>query len=159
MASSRSASPRPWRDKRGLAAVEMAAVAPFLLFILIACVDFGRAISQSSDLTNAVRAGAQYAVMAANAQAQIESTVRSALPSNLSAATITTTCYCGALPAGDAGLPPVAACDSACPAGSARMMTVRATIPFQPYNFAFGQTIATAVGFSQVSGSATIRHQ
>ena len=139
MASSRSASPRAWRDKRGVAAVEMAMVAPLLLFILIACVDFGPAISQSIDLTNAVRAGAQYAVIAANAQAQIESTVRSALPSNLSAATITTTCYCGALPGADAGLPPVAACDSACPAGSARMMTIRATIPFQPYTSPSGK--------------------
>jgi hypothetical protein len=159
VASSRCASPRPWRDKRGIAAVEMAAVAPVLLFILMACVDFGRAISQSIDLTNAVRAGAQYAATAANAQAQIESAVRSALPANLSTATIATTCYCGALPDGDAGLPPAAACDAACPAGSARMMTIRAATPFQPYNFAFGRTIATAVGFSQVSGNVTIRHQ
>ncbi len=67
MAPSRSACPPPWRDKRGIAAVEMAAVAPVLLFILIACVDFGRAISQSIDLANAVRAGAQYAVTAATA--------------------------------------------------------------------------------------------
>ncbi len=158
MRSSRHASPRPWRDRRGVAALEMAVVAPFLLLILMACIDIGRAISQSIDLTHAVRAGAQYAFTAANAQALIESTIRNALPPNRSAATITTTCYCGALPNGDAGLPPVAACDSACPAGSARMMTLRAELPFQPYTF-FGQTVATAFAFNQVVGNVTIRHQ
>jgi hypothetical protein len=159
VASFKHGSQRAWRDRRGIAALEAAMVAPVLVLILMACVDFGRAISQSIELANAVRAGAQHAVTAANAQAQIESTIRSALPPNLSAATIATACYCGALPSAEAGLPPVANCDSACPAGSARMMTIRATCPFRPVSFAFGQTVATALGFNEVSGHVTIRHQ
>ena len=159
MGSSRCASPRAWRDRRGVAALEAAFAAPFLLLILMICVDFGRAISQSIDLTNAVRAGAQFAATAPNAQALIESTIRTALPPNLSAAAITTACYCGALPNGGAGMPPAAACDTACPAASARMMTLRAALPFQPHTFVVGRTIATAVGFDQVVGNVTIRHQ
>jgi Flp pilus assembly protein TadG len=142
-----------------MAAVEMAVVAPFLMLVMMACIDFGRAISQHIQLATALRAGAQYAVMAANAQARIEETVRSALPSNMSTAAITTACYCGALPSTDSGLPPVAACDSACPAGSARMMTLRATFPFRPYTLALGGQTARALGINQVAANVTTRQQ
>ena len=75
MAQPRRAWPRFWRDRRGVAALEMAAVAPILILLLMICVDFGRAISQSIELNHAVKAGAQYAIAAANAQAQIEATI------------------------------------------------------------------------------------
>lgn len=159
MGPPRRASPRAWRDRRGVAALEMALAAPFFLLVLMICVDFGRAISQSIDLTHAVRAGAQFAATAPNAQALIEGTIRTALPPNLSAATVTTACYCGALPNGGVGMPPAAACDTACPAASARMMTLRASLPFQPHTFVLGRTIATAVGLNQVVGNVTVRHQ
>lgn len=151
-------APRPWRDRRGVAAAEAAVVVPFLILIILACVDFGRAISQSMSLTQAVKAGAQYAVTSANAQAAIEAAVRNALPAAMSAAAVSSTCYCGALPAGT-GMPPVAACDSECPAGSARMMTIRATLPFTPMNFAVTPTLASHFNFNQASGNVTIRHQ
>ncbi len=146
-------------DKRGVAALEMAAVAPVLLLLMVAGIDFGRAISQRIELNHAVRAGAQYAVTAANAQSQIEAAVKNALPVHLSDSTVVVTCYCGALPAGSTALPPVAACDSACPAGSARLMRLEAQRAFQPYNFAFGTKFASAFGFNQVSANVTIRHQ
>ena len=155
----RHMSARLRRDSRGIAAAEMAAVAPVLLLSMMACIDFGRALSQSIELTHAVRAGAQYAVTAANAQSQIAAVVKNALPTYLSDSTVAVTCYCGVLPNGSTGLPPVAACDSACPSGSARMMTLRAQHSFQPYNFAFGNTIASAFGYNQVSANVTIRHQ
>ncbi len=150
---------RPRRDRRGIAAVELALVAPFLCFILMACIDFGRAISQNIQLSHAVRAGVQYAVTAANAQTRIEGAVRDALPEHLKAATIITACYCGVLPSGDTGLPPAARCDSACPAGSARMMTLQAESNFRPYTFAAGPTVAKALRINKVSANATIRHQ
>ena len=159
MVSFRHARSRFWRDRRGVAALEMAAVAPFLIFVVMICVDFGRAVSQSIELTHAVKAGAQYAVTAANAQGLIEGAVRSALPSAMSTAVVTTACYCGALPSADSGLPPAAACDSACPAGSARLMTLRATYPFRPHTAFIGQTVMRTVGINQVSGNVTIRHQ
>lgn len=137
----------------------MALVAPFLMLVMVACIDFGRAISQHIQLATALRAGAQYAVMAANAQSRIEAAIRNALPSSMSTAAITTACYCGALPSGDAGLPPVAACDSACPAGSARMMTLRATFPFRPYTLAVSGQTAQALGINQVAANVTTRQQ
>lgn len=155
----RHTSARLKRDKRGIAAAEMAAVAPVLLLIMMACVDFGRAISESIELTHAVRAGAQYAVTAANAQSQIAAAVKNALPAYLNDSTVAVTCYCGVLPNGSTGLPPVAACDSACPSGSARMMRLQALHSFQPYNFAFGNALASAFGYNQVSANVTIRHQ
>lgn len=137
----------------------MAIVAPFLMLVIMACIDFGRAISQQIQLATALRAGAQYSVMAANAQTRIEGAIRNALPANMSTATITTACYCGALPSNDAGLPPTAACDSACPSGSARLMTLRATFPFRPHTLAFGGRIARALGINQVAANVTIRQQ
>lgn len=161
MASPLRPRPLPWRDKRGFASVEFTAVAPVLFFVMMACVDFGRAISQTMEFSHAARAGAQYAVTAPNDRTRITETVQNALPSHLrtSPTVITSTCHCGALPSGNSGLPPVAECDSACPAGSARMMKIRVERPFQPYNFAFGQMIANTVGFSQVSSDVTIRNQ
>lgn len=145
------------RDRRGVAVLEMAAVAPFLLLMLMVFADFGRAISQNMDMSNAVRAGAQHAVTAPEATAEIEATIRSALPSDLTAATVTITCYCGALPAGNTAKPAVAVCTAACPATDARMMTLRTEAAFRPYNFVAGSTIASALNFNKVSGDVTIR--
>lgn len=158
MRASRGRGPRLRRDRRGVAALETAAVAPFLLLIVVACVDFGRWWSQRIELTNAVRAGAQYAVTAPNAEARIRQAVRDALPAGLQSAEVTSACYCGPLPAGT-GMPPVAACDSACPAGSARMMTLEAGLPFTPVNFAVTPAVATAFRIDRVTGNVTIRHQ
>lgn len=156
--------PRLRRDKRGVAALETAAVAPFLLLIIVACVDFGRALSQRIELTNAARAGAQYAVTAPQfaitpgQDNPVTQAVKNALPTHLRAATVTTTCYCGPLQ-GETDLPPSQPCNNACAAPSARMMTIRAELPFTPVNFAITPTLASRIGFNTVSGHVTARHQ
>ncbi len=48
------------RSTRGVAAVEIALLAPILLFFLIAIVDFGLWIREQMLLTSAARAGAQF---------------------------------------------------------------------------------------------------
>ena len=159
MASLRNPRRGPLLDRSGVAALEMVAVAPVLLLILVACIDFGRFISQNIELSHAVRAGAQYAVTAPNSKALVEDAVRQALPSHLSGAAVAATCYCGALPSGDTGLPPVAACDTACATGSVRMMTIRAQNSFTPLNFALTSTLRSQFGFNTVSGNVTIRQQ
>ncbi len=156
--------PRLRRDKRGMAALETAAVAPFLLLIIVACVDFGRALSQRIELTNAARAGAQYAVTAPQfaiipGQADpVTQAVKNALPTHLQAATVTTTCYCGKLQ-GETDLPSPQPCNEVCNAPDARMMTIRAELPFTPVNFAITPALATKFGFNTVSGHVTTRHQ
>jgi hypothetical protein len=159
MAPPRHAKPRPWRDRRGIAATEMALVAPFLLFFMVVGVDFGRATSQSIELTHAVRAGAQHSLTALGSKSVIEATIKESLPDRLkNTASITATCYCGAVPAGNTGLPPAAECSAPCPATSAKMMTLRAAHAFTPYNIVFGHGMATAFGFNQVVSNVTIRH-
>jgi Flp pilus assembly protein TadG len=49
------------RSERGSSLVEMALIAPVLLFILFGIVDTGRAFSSYITMTNAVREGARYA--------------------------------------------------------------------------------------------------
>ena len=151
---------RAWRDKRGVAALELAAAAPVLFFLLMACVDFGRAVSQTMELNHAVRAGAQYAVSAPNSTRLIREAITNALPAHLSDAAIVTKCYCGALSVDGTDLPTEqASCDVACPVGTPRVMTLKASKSFVPQNFMFGRTLAIAVGFNQVVGDVTVRHQ
>lgn len=152
---------RLWRDRRGLAALEMAAVAPFLLFMVLACVDYGRMLSQNIELTHAVRAGAQYSITAPNAKTRIEDAVRGALPAKFrtSAVSVTATCHCGVVPDDSTAMPNATPCDSACPAGWARMTRIRATHPFKSYNPMFTQSVRNALRFTEVSGNVTVRHQ
>lgn len=160
MATSLRRRPSPWRDRRGIAALEMAVVAPFVMFVILACIDFGRALSQNIELTHAVRAGAQYSVTASDDKTGIERAVRAALPAKFSAAEIAMTCHCGPLPAGSTAMPPAMdRCDDACPVGSARMTRIQTSFPFRPYNFMFGQSVATALRITRVAANVTIRHQ
>lgn len=50
-------------DRRGVAAVEMAIVAPVLLLFALAAVDFGRIVHHYTVVSNAARAGAEYGSM------------------------------------------------------------------------------------------------
>src|SRR5437588_2668745 len=56
---------RPWRthrnSRRGVAAVELAVLLPFLAFIFLVAVDFGRVFYVSLTLANCARNGAYYA--------------------------------------------------------------------------------------------------
>ena len=48
-------------NRKGIAATEFALVLPFLLFISLATIDFGRGIRQLKVVSNAARVGAEYA--------------------------------------------------------------------------------------------------
>jgi Flp pilus assembly protein TadG len=52
-----------WHGTQGLAAVEMAFLAPVLAGIMIGVIDYGTAWTRQMALTNAVRAGTQYAMV------------------------------------------------------------------------------------------------
>jgi Flp pilus assembly protein TadG len=55
-----------WTRQRGIAAVEAAIVLPIVLFVIVVVAEFGHAIQQYNQLTQAVRDGARY--IAANAE-------------------------------------------------------------------------------------------
>lgn len=48
------------RHAHGLAAVELALIAPFFLFLMVGTAELGRALYEYNTLTKAVRTGAQY---------------------------------------------------------------------------------------------------
>jgi len=48
-------------DRRGVAAVELAVLSPFLMFLFVLAVDYGRIFYSSVTITNCARAGAIYA--------------------------------------------------------------------------------------------------
>ena len=60
------------RDRSGVAAVELALATPFLVLLAVGVVDFGLAWNQQMALSNAVRAGAQYAIVRKPVQADVD---------------------------------------------------------------------------------------
>ncbi len=52
---------KPWRDRRGIAALEFGLVAPMLVLLLVGMCDYGIAIWEQMEVGNAARAGAAYA--------------------------------------------------------------------------------------------------
>jgi hypothetical protein len=52
-----------WSDRRGVAAVEFAIIASFLLLLVLGLYDIGNAIHQRMLLQQALRAGGQYAIL------------------------------------------------------------------------------------------------
>lgn len=70
---------RALRQRRGVAALEFAITAPFFILMLLAAVDFGRAIDQSIKLETAARAGAQYGFVFPDDTAGIQARITDAL--------------------------------------------------------------------------------
>jgi Flp pilus assembly protein TadG len=117
---------RPRRcSERGAALIELAVSLPVLIMVLVGTADFARVFYYAIELTNAARAGAQYAAYSqvqAGQSAQIQATAQSAAP-NISPITVTLVapfplCQCatndGSLPLFQD--PPTSPwCSSACP--------------------------------------------
>lgn len=88
---------RPFRtDERGAVAVEFAFATPILLLLLSGAIDLGLALNQSSSLTNAARAGAQYAMRFPSDSEGIAQVVAKAVNYDSSTLTISSslTCEC-----------------------------------------------------------------
>jgi Flp pilus assembly pilin Flp len=80
-------------EDRGATLVEFALVAPLVILMLVACLDFARALNAYVTVANASREGARYATLHADADyATIRSAVKSrALPLDTSAIGVTVT--------------------------------------------------------------------
>ena len=72
---------RLWRRRQGTAAVELALIAPMMLTLLAGIIDFARAYDQEIELSSAVAAAGQYALINV---ANINSSGAAALASTLS---------------------------------------------------------------------------
>jgi len=132
------------RDERGAAAVELALILPFLLFALLAIIQFGLALNNYMELTDGVRAGArQFAISRSGSTPY--TTARSAVTAsavNLTASNVTITLRVnGTTCSSDS------ACSTALSAASGGSATVSATYPcnltVMNVNFATGCTLSS----------------
>jgi Flp pilus assembly protein TadG len=129
------------RSRRGIAALEFALVVPVLILLILATVDYGRAIAQSMRLSNAVRAGAQYALSFPDDVAGINARVTGAL-GGWTDVSVATECQCAG------GTTSATACTEVC--SGIRVTTVRATRPFSAYHF---------TSITSVTSNVTLRVQ
>ncbi|MDN3721613.1 TadE/TadG family type IV pilus assembly protein [Roseibium salinum] len=87
-----------FRDDRGVAAVEMALVAPFLILGLLLMLDVGIAVKERMDLDHSTRSGAQAAMANVNEAQQIADLV-TASTNGAPGVTVSVvkTCSCGSV--------------------------------------------------------------
>ena len=124
--------PRTTPKRRAASAVELAMVLPVLLLLAMACLDFGRFAYHYIAVTNAARAGGEYAITtpygsdgAAAWQSAVEQTARAELtnqsgcdPSRLSATTAAV--VEGAVPGGCGSRPRTPGSGRRCPGPASR---------------------------------------
>ncbi len=112
------------QDRRGIATLEMALLAPFLMLLLLAAFELGSAIEQSLRLETAARAGALHAAALPTDMAGIEATVRAALDgwTNVTVTPPALLCECP----GSGTIE----CGGTCASAIERFVTIQATRPF-----------------------------
>jgi Flp pilus assembly protein TadG len=134
-------------DTRGAFAVEHALVLPFLLLLLSGAIDLGFALNQSSSLTGAARAGAQYAMRFPSDTEGIKQVVQQAVTYQADSLTITSALKCEC----EDGT--AAVCTDTC-GGSAPLAYVSVSV-----SKTYSSPLPTAMilGISTLSGSAVMR--
>jgi Flp pilus assembly protein TadG len=156
-------------DRRGLAAVEFALIAPLLLLLLGGVTDFGLMMSGKSQLANGIAQGVQYALLqgasvsAANVQAVVQNgSSRSGVKASVSVKVAGPACYCVAgqpavLSTSSSALSPNYTCTGSCPATAAApgaYLTITASYAYQPLMPLYNQVSNTTV-----SETVTVRLQ
>ncbi len=134
-------------EERGAVAVEFAFATPLLLLLLSGAIDFGLALNQSSSLTSAARAGAQYGMRFPSDSEGIAQAVTKAVNYDPATLTITSqlTCECAD---GSA-----VACTDTCGGAAPRsFVTVNVSMPYSS-----PLPTGLMLGPVTVSGSAVFR--
>ena len=131
------------RDRRGVAALEFAAILPVLAVTLMSLIDLGSAIQQSIRLEAAARAGAQHAMATPSDQAGIANAVRAALPgwTDLTVAPAAMTCVCP-------GTGPTGCASTTCAVALERYVSISVTRSF---------TGLLLTGLTTLRGDMTLR--
>ena len=157
----------PWvEDRRGLAAVEFALVAPVLLLILGGMIDFGLLMSGKSQLANGIAQGVQYALLQGprvSASAVQAVVVRDGTsPSGVTATVTGPACYCLSgspvvLATSSTALSPSYSCTGTCPAPAAlpsAFLIITASYVYQPI-----MPLYSKISNTTVSNTVTVRLQ
>lgn len=119
------------KDKSGTAAVELAAVSPLLLVVLLGIVDGWSHATYAINMRAAAKAGANYVMQGGNSETLIKNVAMSAWvkPPADAAVTVDQACFCGTV---------AAQCDVLCsssgkpPAGYVRIVATGTWIPPVP---------------------------
>lgn len=135
------------QDKRGTFAVEHALVMPFLLLLLSGAIDLGYALNQSSSLSSAARAGAQYAMRFPSDTDGIKDVVTKSVSYDPATLTITSTLTCEC----EGGT--VVACTDTC-SGTAPFAYVTVNVA---KTYSSPLPTAMMLGLSTLSGAAVMR--
>jgi Flp pilus assembly protein TadG len=161
-------------DRRGIAAVEFALVAPALLLMLGGVADFGLMLLGKGQLANGVAQGVQYALMqgpsvvgAGSATTTVQSVVKSAAARSGVTGTVTVNvtgpaCYCvsgqpAALQTPSWALSGTSTCTGTCTApatGPGAFLTITASYAYQPLMPLYSELANTTV-----SETVTVRLQ
>jgi Flp pilus assembly protein TadG len=121
--------PRRLRDRRGVAAVEFALLAPILITLLASVVDLGLAIERSIRLETSAQAGAQYILRFPNDTDGAATAAEAAAGSGATATATPLPCQC---PAADGTNGAEVACNGTCATGMARYVRVSVTRSYTP---------------------------
>lgn len=133
-------------DRRGVAAVEFALIAPVLLLMLGGVADFGLLMTGKSQLANGVAQSAAYALLtgvhvsAASVQTAVQSgSARAGMSASVTVNVTGPACYCvssqpAVLPASSTPLSASYACTGTCPSGQApgAYLIITASYSYQP---------------------------
>jgi Flp pilus assembly protein TadG len=134
-------------DESGASAVEFAFATPLLLLLLSGAIDLGLALNQSSSLSNAARAGAQYGMRFPSDSEGITQAVIKAANYDGSTLTISSQLIC------ECADKQIVACTDTCGSAAPRSyVTVNVSMPYS-------SPLPTAIllGINTVSGSAVFR--
>jgi Flp pilus assembly protein TadG len=134
-------------DERGAFAIEHALIVPFLLLLLSGAIDIGYALNQSSSLSGAARAGAQYAMRFPSDADGIKQVVQKAVSYDPDSLTISSKLSCEC----EDGT--AAACTDTC-GGTAPFSYVTVSV-----SKTYSSPLPTAMmlGITTLSGSAIMR--
>ncbi|MDB5316891.1 MAG: hypothetical protein JWO24_2735 [Rhodospirillales bacterium] len=132
-------------NRRGVAAVEFAVIAPVLIILLAGAANVGLAVDHTIQLSNAARAGAQYAIANQNDLTGAATAALAALPGSNPPPTAIMTCTCP--PSGQSTGGTAVGCTTTCATGMARYVTV--TVTMAPPQIA-------GLAFNVATGSRTV---
>ena len=139
-----------WQDQRGSSAVELALVAPVLVYVMLAAADLGLSFMKRAQVYNSARAGAEYASLKGWNSSNISTAAQSA--TNL-AVTVTPTTYCGCATASTVVQQ---ACATSCAGGGTLgtfvSVTTNATYtPISPVHWGQSQTNLSATAVVRIN--------
>lgn len=124
------------RSEKGASFIEMTAVVPFLVILLLGALDGGQAYFYASELANGTQAGAKYALLNAAGIASYTTTITNAVANgahDLSGLTVATPVWGCECPDGSSYSASCASAPSSCASTWVYKVTITASVTYTPW--------------------------